>query len=701
MVDVSATTVEPAVLAEIACLASNFSERQRIVERLAARRAPRRTPPKPRRVRGLESPPAFGETRRPEPQRLAPPRGRRGHQAPEIEATLRDFALYLQNLPQFSDGDRQEVLAPHAAWLGTYGKALAAMALPRETFDDCRWRIPRSTTAHTARSASPSCDSSSGTRRRDAPGRPDRPILPVFAAGRGQCRAPLAEPVGARPGLGTGNRYQRLLRPEHDRRSHEDPSAFAAYMHATFTDASSYRRFYCKFPVLGRWLAQLTALERSPRGTWSGAWSRTAMSYRPTSSEAVLLRRSGRCGWENRTATRGDRAWCSSIWSWRAPILRRLFTNHGASSPNQRCRACCPGCPVRRSFRLRRSRCSARTTTATPSLSPRGRNQVKDEATVERLYRQLGGYLAVFTILGGTDLHFENILVADGNAFICDCETILSVTPEGMDVHVESVGESVFRTGMLEWPRPEITGPDNALKISGYSGGESYEVPFAVPRINESRTSLGLRVEYLRGVKVEQSPPNRILYQGRVVDPGPYKSCILDGFNSVYGWFERQPGAASACVNDLFAGASVRFVNRGTQAYAHLLTAVRHPKCLSDPVEVDLIYNIMRFHHREWDTRRALAAREIEALWLLDVPIFTAKADGRTLVSDHRDATPVGLACSPLENADRRIQGLSRDNRIRQNQYIGAGLSTNEIKSPTSSRRPKTTRGKLATTFTN
>jgi len=682
MVDASATTVEPAVLAEIAFLASNLTERRRIVERLAARRAPKADPAQ------LDAFEAWKVRRLSEKLDVQSQNDSFRHvgvaatSSPELETTLLDFALYLQSLPEFSDGDRQELLAPHAAWLGTYGEALRAMALPPETFDDCRWRDSEVYHGSYAKVCEPFLrllhrELIDATHPANPAGRTLR-FLPQVVADielHWLRRLELALAWALETDISVYCVQNKIDR------SHQEPPAFAAYLDATFTDAPCYHRFYCKFPVLARWLAQLTAFERiNARDLVRRlAADRHELSDHFFGGRPVLAVRSLRMG-------KSD---CHA--GGRSVVLVDLELE-GAEPATVVYK---PRCIVaERAMQGLLSRLSGEAVGPFATfkvlckddygyaeLIPSGRNQVEDEAAVERLYRQLGGYLAVFYILGGTDLHFENILVADGNAFICDCETVLSVTPEGMDVHVESFGESVFRTGMLEWPRAEITGPNNALKLSGYLGGESYEVPFAVPRINEARTSLGLRVEYLKGVKVEQSAPNRILYQGRVVDPGPYKSCILDGFNSVYGWFERQPGAASSCVNDLFAGASVRFVNWGTQAYAHLLMAVRHPKCLADPVEVDLIYNVMRFHHRQWDTRRALAAREIEALWLLDVPIFTAKSDGRTLVSDHRDAMPVGLACSPLENADRRIHGLSRDNRARQNQYIGAGLSTNEIKS--------------------
>jgi len=57
--------------------------------------------PRPaRRVRGLESPPALGEARRPEPQRRIPPRGCHGHQ----RARVRGPVQRLRTLPRGPTG---------------------------------------------------------------------------------------------------------------------------------------------------------------------------------------------------------------------------------------------------------------------------------------------------------------------------------------------------------------------------------------------------------------------------------------------------------------------------------------------------------------------------------------------------------------------------------------------------------------------
>lgn len=674
---------EPSYLAEIACLASNLCERRRIVGRLAAREAPKADAGRLDRfeawkIRKLAE--KLGVQSTNEAYRHA---GVTAVGEAELEAVLTDYALYSLCLGQFSDAERLEFAEPHAGWVETYGDALATMDQPGDRYGDSRWRVPEVYHGSFGKVCEPFLRLLHGE------------LLDVIgSAGPADGSALFSPQIVADVELHLLNRFELAtawametdinvycLQNQIDK-TQADPAEYTAYLESTFTDRASYHRFYCKFPVLGRWLAQVTGFLRAfgqelisrlaedskelsarffrDRPVQSFRSFRMGRSDYHAGGKAVVLVDLELAGSETATVVYKPRGIDAEAAMQR--LLRRLSEDGTVA------------------FATYEVLCKEGYGYA--EFIPSGRNHVETEAAIERLYRQLGGYLAAFYILGGTDLHFENILVADGNAFICDCETILAVVPRGMDVHVESFGDSVYGTGMLEWPRTETIEPNQEMRLSGYSGGESYELPFAVPKVNESQASLGVGVKYLTRVKVEQTAPNRIFFEGRVVDPAPYKECIADGFNRVYGWFDRHPGGASRLVGDLLANAWIRFVNWGTQAYSHLLVATRHPKCLSDPLEVDFIFNTLRLHRRHWDTRSELVERELEAMWRLDIPIFTARATERALWSDHRNILTTDLALSPLENADRRISRLSSDNRIRQNQYIAAGLSPREIHSP-------------------
>ena len=454
---------------------------------------------------------------------------------------------------------------------------------------------------------------------------------------------------------------------------------YLAFVDATFADAAAYHRFFLGFPVLGRWLAHVTALlsevgcEIVERLAADSAEIGAAFF-----DDRVTAIRSLRLGVSDHHA--GARG---------VAIVEAALAGGGTGSFVYKPR--CVRSEAAAQDLLARLRDDGVLDFATRPVLPRhaygyealippGRNHLKTREEVERVYAELGGHLGVFYVLGGGDLHFENILVADGHAYVCDCETVLGVLPRGQARPLGTLLDSVFKTGLLEWPRAQVSGAD--MRISGYSGGEVYEMPVPVPQVGEHRATFQASVTHQEGVRVEPGGSNRVFLGDTLTHPHDHTDAIMDGFSRVYDWFERRPDEAVRAIDEIFGDTSVRFINWGTQIYAQLLMSARHPKCLVDPIEVDLLANTVRTFPRAWDDGGVLAERELESMWRLDVPIFTASARGGTLVHDHATHVPTDLDASPLEYAAQRIRRLSAANRVQQTQYIAAGLSTAEVASP-------------------
>ncbi len=454
---------------------------------------------------------------------------------------------------------------------------------------------------------------------------------------------------------------------------------YLAYVDATFADAAAYHRFYLRFPVLGRWLAEVTSLLADFGGELVDRFAadRAEIGERLLGARIESFR-SLRLGLSDHHA--GARS---------VAVAEVTLAGGGTGSFVYKPR--CIRSEAAMQALLGRLRDDGVLGFATRRVLPRraygyeavipsGRNRMDTLEEVERVYEELGGYLGIFYVLGGGDLHFENILIADGHAFVCDCETALGVLPRGQARPAGTLLDSVFKTGLLEWPR--TTTPAAEMRISGYSGGEAYDLPIAVPRVSEHRVGFTASVTHRSGVHVEPDGANRVFLGDRLMRPQDFTDAIMTGFGRVYAWFERAPEEAVRQVGEIFAGSSARFINWGTQVYSQLLISARHPKCLVDPLEVDLLVNTVRTFPRTWDTDGVLAERELLSMWRLDVPIFTADAGDRRLVHDHAMLLPSYLEVSPIEGAVQRIGRLSRANRAQQTQYIAASLSSGEVASP-------------------
>ncbi|WP_017720751.1 type 2 lanthipeptide synthetase LanM family protein [Kamptonema formosum] len=596
-----------------------------------------------------------------------------------LQQVLADFKLFERNLSKLPAPAVLELMQPNAAWLEVYRKALATLDLPPAAFADSWWYAPDIYYRRFAKvcepflrllqqALQPVCDAINQATEDFSINRQVIANIQAHLLDRFE-----REIAGA---LETDIKvycYQKKIA------NLSDAAAYVAYLEETFKDEGTYHRFYRKFPVLGRWLAQVTHFLIEMGGE---------LLYRLTK----------------------DRAEISATFFGGEPIKQIKSFYLGQSDPHAGGRSVAfvelefqqqIGTVV---YKPRCIKSEAAMQGLLETLTGSGavefatyrvlckdgygyaeflpvQNRTESREVVEKFYKQLGGYLAIFHILGGSDLHFENILVSNCNAFICDCETVLEVVPRRTDNLPDTLFDSVFRTGMLDWPLAKMADGGKRLSLSAYNGGESYETPFAVPQIS-NRMSLELEVERKVGVRVEVEATNRIYYNGELVRPQDYQHCIVEGFGKVYEWAEQNAAQAIKLVEELFADSSVRFVNRATQVYAHLLDAARHPKCLAEPLEVDLVFHTLIERPRLWDDTGKLAELELTSLWQLDIPIFTAKAGENSLIYNGRHPLPDTLAISPLSNAVRRIQQLSPDSRCRQEQYIHASFSAGEINSP-------------------
>lgn len=445
----------------------------------------------------------------------------------------------------------------------------------------------------------------------------------------------------------------------------------AGYFERTFGDATARHDFYLRFPVLGRWLATVT---RQLCDNGARLVSRLARDANDIGAELFgepIL------AFESLSLGKSDvHAGGCSV----AMVDVRLASGPGSFVYKPRClrsEHAMQGLLRRLGddgvLEFATHRVLVKDDYGYEERIPTDRNHVASAAEGAQVYEELGGFLAMFYILGGSDLHYENVMVADGHVFICDCETALGTMLPGQEPAMGTVLDSVYRTGLLEWPLPATE--DAVLRLSGCSGGESYEIPFALPRLQDGPA---LAVRYETGIRVDEKAANRIYLNGQVIEARDFETAILRGFGKVHDWF-RDTDHASRCVSSLFAGTEVRFVARATQVYAQLLMGARHPRCLTEPLEVDVVFGRLLEAPHRWDTQGLAASAEARSLWQLDVPTFAALADATELLHDHAAPIDVDLGRSPLQLALDRIASLSAEDHERQVGYISASLSLAEV----------------------
>ncbi|MGH2769872.1 MAG: DUF4135 domain-containing protein [Actinomycetota bacterium] len=661
---------------DIASRASNLAEQIRIVQALAGRvhlgvSPPELTSVDSWRLRRLARKLAGGPSR--EPLRDPQPRG----SAEELEAVLAANRLLQLRSGDLGEAERAVLADVHGAWLSTYTAALDGLYLSSgeaSTAGRVAGKGHHQRLALACRPFLAYIRSQLGAATREA----------NHAAGRDLFGAEMVEAFEehliARFELSlawtieadTNVTFERLgiSRESASTTDHDD------YFNRTFQDAASYHAFYRRFPVLGRLLATVTRQLCDNGRTLIERLHRDAEDIGAALFGEPIAMFTGLQPGKSDYHAGGRSVAIASV--------ALAGSGQGAFVYKPRClrsEAAMQGLLARLTadgvIGFAPHRVMARDGYGYEQLIPSGHNRVQSREQAGKVYEELGGFLGIFHVLGGSDLHYENVLVADGHIFVCDCETVLAVVPSGQEPAVGTVLDSVYRTGLLEWPLS--LSADIVLRLSGCSGGQSYEIPFALPRLQQGPS---LAVKHETGIRVEQEAANRIHLDGNVLDPQDFEEAIVSGFSQVYDWFQHNATEAIRRLRALFEGASVRFVSRSTQAYTQLLIAARHPKCLMEPLEVDLVIDRLRQSPLRWDPSGLAAASEARSLWQLDVPTFSAAASGTELVHDHAEPVQVELERSPLELATERVLRLSTDSRLQQVGYISASLSLAEVHSP-------------------
>lgn len=247
-------------------------------------------------------------------------------------------------------------------------------------------------------------------------------------------------------------------------------------------------------------------------------------------------------------------------------------------------------------------------------------------------YRGLGHWLAVLRLIGGTDIHLENLIAVGPVPVVVDAESVFSAPIEtgssgygqAYDIAVRLMRNSVLRTGIVPF-RTSGLGLDGVdLSAAGALPGEQPRV--RVPVIVEDDTArprLGL-VETDFATSQNHPSPNPDLSQ--------FWDHISGGFMEASNKLRQLDGKGELMpLLSRFEGCQVRDVRRPTMAYAEIGRMLWHPASLHDEdraVEraLDLLVrNAVVAQAAPSDPKEIM--REIDDLRYGDIPIFVSLVD--------------------------------------------------------------------------
>lgn len=258
------------------------------------------------------------------------------------------------------------------------------------------------------------------------------------------------------------------------------------------------------------------------------------------------------------------------------------------------------------------------------------------ETELRRFYRNLGRWLAVTRLLGGTDLHQENLIAVGPVPVVVDCETLFTprqpAPPSGYgaaaDAAHELVAGSVLGTGLLPGRGLALgwRGIDTSA-IGSLPGQQPVpDVPVIVGAgTDEARIDLA---KAPRAATTNHPDPNPVLgrYWDHVVTAFTEQTDRLRALDRA----DRLAGLLAP-----FADLPVRAVLRATETYAELSRMLWHPASLHDEAAaVAKARDLLARHASNAPDAPAdpeVIAAEVAELLHGDIPFFTTTPATGTL----------------------------------------------------------------------
>lgn len=301
---------------------------------------------------------------------------------------------------------------------------------------------------------------------------------------------------------------------------------------------------------------------------------------------------------------------------------------------------------------------------------------------VRAYYHSIGHLLFAQYLLGGADIHYENLIAVGDTPVVIDHECLMTNQPgpafELATAEQNAVRaltfESVMRPTILpEWNAMVAGQPVDFSAIGKTSGQLSTwrELTLLYPGTDNMRLTRSLRTPSKTGA-------NAVLLAGESVDPCDHAQDIIRGFEMAYDGFLAEPDLPADLSRDLSV-LNARVVLRRTQAYKEKLLQLCAPSNLvSGPAAQLALESLFRPIVTDPAAGQGLipaVQSEISQLLQLDIPVLYARADETALRFPDHAASPGVFPQSAVDALFDRISRMGAEDLGAHKAQIAASLA--------------------------
>lgn len=292
--------------------------------------------------------------------------------------------------------------------------------------------------------------------------------------------------------------------------------------------------------------------------------------------------------------------------------------------------------------------------------------------SVENYFFNVGRTLAIFKLLGTTDIHEENLIVTGVKPYLVDLETVIqpnymsviaSATP-AIKSAKEALRDSVFNTSMLPIWTESLNGSPMLC------GALTDQLKVVVKKW----TAVNLRTDKIRYVNkrmvVKKGASNIVFLNGKKCKTNKYVPQVSFGMTCM--WKELcEKRSELLTFFQRYPNFEFRVLPRSTVVYGALLKNLRNPKVQYNMVVAKAAIEVKYDEAPPIDSflmNPTFISAELKALKRLDVPIFTSCFDSVNLKSECGeilnvfDLSPRGLVSDKLMRMDE--SDISTDLKI-------------------------------------
>lgn len=248
----------------------------------------------------------------------------------------------------------------------------------------------------------------------------------------------------------------------------------------------------------------------------------------------------------------------------------------------------------------------------------------RDDAELVQFYRSMGCWIGVMHLLGGTDIHCDNLIASGPVPLVVDPECLF-VPFEGAiesgrgpahNEAVRTIGDSVLRTSIVPRRLPHVAFRGVDISSLGASAGQKGKTlaPMLVDDGTIDVRIIGGEVTFDTPMSLPGPEPSFVKHSEEIVSgylQTTRRLCDLDSRGQLFSML----GA--------FEGSRVREMFRPTQTYVELKHLLWHPASLHDPTKARArVMDALRHGARARTLTPDHLDRELNDLQARDIPAF-------------------------------------------------------------------------------